>query len=194
MSITPLNVRQISGFTNTDYKASTQFAFTRFLVPYLSDYQGISLFMDCDMLVRSDIKTLFDHMDGDDVMCVKHVYTPKSETKFLGQEQTTYKYKNWSSVMLFNNEKCKVLSKHYVNSTSGLKLHQFDWTSKVGKLPRSWNHLVGEYETNTDADLVHFTLGGPYFHEYKNCEYAEEWWQYFREANSVHDVKVLTNV
>jgi len=166
ISITPINIRHLHGFTNTDFKASTQFAFTRFLVPYLSDYDGYSLFMDSDMLVRSDISKLFAHYDEvSDVMCVKHDYIPKSHIKFLGHEQTTYRYKNWSSVMLFNNEKCKVLSKHFVNSTSGLKLHQFDWTSNVGKLPRSWNHLVGEYEKNTDDDLVHFTLGGPYFKE-----------------------------
>jgi len=191
ISITPINIRQIEGFTNTDYKASTQFAFTRFLVPYLSDYEGYSLFIDCDMLVRSDITELFKYADDNDVMCVQHQYTPKPGDKFFGQEQTTYKYKNWSSVMLFNNEKCKTLSKHYVNSTSGLKLHQFDWTSNIGKLPRSWNHLVQEYEKFTDADLVHFTLGGPYFKKYQDCEYADEWWQYWREANSVLDVKIL---
>jgi hypothetical protein len=22
---------------------------------------------------------------------------------------------------------------------------------------------------------VHYTLGGPYFEEFRNCEYAEEW-------------------
>jgi len=34
---------------------STEFSFSRFLVPYLSDYQGWSIFMDCDMLARADI-------------------------------------------------------------------------------------------------------------------------------------------
>ena len=190
VSITPLNIRQIAGFTNTSYKASTQFAFTRFLVPYLSDYEGTSLFMDCDMLVRSDIAKLFSLADKSDVMCVKHDYTPSTEEKFLGAEQTQYEHKNWSSVMLFNNAKCKILTKHYVNTSSGLHLHQFEWAKKVGKLPKSWNHLVGEYD-QSEADIVHFTLGGPYFKEYEHCEYADEWWKYFNEANSVLDVKVL---
>lgn len=190
ISITPLNIRQIDAFTNTDYKASTQFAFTRFLVPYLSEYKGWSLFVDCDMLIRSDIVDLFELADDSDVMCVKHDYTPKTKSKFLGAEQTKYKCKNWSSVMLFNNEKCKRLTKNYVNTSSGLHLHQFDWTSKVGELPRSWNHLVGE-DSPSETDLVHFTLGGPYFEEYQDCEYADEWWKYFNEANSVLDVKVL---
>jgi len=192
VSISPLNVRHISGFTNTDYKASTEFAFTRFLVPYLSEYKGWSLFMDCDMLLRTDISKLFGHMDQQyDVMVVKHEYDPVSGDKFLGQEQTIYPKKNWSSVMLFNNDKCRKLTKHYVNTSSGLHLHQFQWAQEVGGLPRSWNHLVGEYDANMDADLVHFTLGGPYFKESRDCEYADEWWSCWREANSVLDVKIL---
>jgi len=148
--------------------------------------------MDCDMLVRSDISKLFGHMDQEyDVMVVKHDYVPKSETKFLNQEQTSYGKKNWSSVMLFNNDKCRRLTKHYVNTSSGLHLHQFEWANYVGELPRSWNHLVGEYDKFSDADLVHFTLGGPYFNESKDCEYADEWWQCWRESNSVLDIKLL---
>jgi len=131
-------------------------------------------------------------MDEDcDVMVVKHKYEPKPGNKFLNQEQTSYSKKNWSSVMLFNNERCKTLSKHYVNTAPGLGLHQFDWTNNVGSLPRSWNHLVGEYEANTDADLVHFTLGGPYFDKTSDCEYSKQWWSYWQEANSVLDVKIL---
>lgn len=190
VSITPLNIRHMGDFTNTSYKASTEFAFTRFLVPYLSDYEGRSLFMDCDMLVRSDISRLFELGDDSDVMCVQHAYEPTTEDKFLGAEQTRYKRKNWSSVMLFNNEKCKTLSKHYVNTAPGLALHQFEWAKTIGVLPKSWNHLVGEYD-RSQADIVHFTLGGPYFNEHHDCEYADEWWKYWREANSVLDVKTL---
>ena len=190
VSITPLNIRHLGDFTNTDYKASTEFAFTRFLVPYLSDYQGHSLFMDCDMLVRADVSELFALADDSEVMCVKHIYEPKPEDKFLGTTQTSYPKKNWSSVMLFNNEKCKSLSKHYVNTAPGLALHQFEWAKSVGALAPSWNHLVGEYPP-ADADIVHFTLGGPYFDDYRDCEYAAEWWAVFKEANSVLDVKTL---
>lgn len=193
--ITPLNIRHLYGFTNTDYKASTEFAFTRFLVPYLSDYEGTSLFMDCDMLVRSDISELFDlrfkEANDVEVFCVKHVYEPLTDEKFLGAVQTSYEKKNWSSVMLFNNEKCTALSKHYVNTAPGLELHQFKWAKKIAALPPSWNHLVGEYPANKDANLVHFTVGGPYFKEYQDCEYADEWWKYWSEANSVLDVKTL---
>ena len=189
--ITPLNIRHLHGFNNTDYKASTEFAFTRFLVPYLSDYEGYSLFMDCDMMLRADISELFEMADDSDVMVVKHKYEPKPEDKFLGAVQTRYEKKNWSSVMLFNNEKCGSLSKHHVNIASGLSLHQFEWAKTIGELPPSWNHLVGEYPANKDANLVHFTLGGPYFKEYQDCEYADEWWKLWAECNSVLDVKTL---
>jgi lipopolysaccharide biosynthesis glycosyltransferase len=148
--------------------------------------------MDCDMLVRSDISKLFGQMEHQyDVMVVKHEYEPVEGNKFLNQEQTSYPKKNWSSVMLFNNDKCRILTKHYVNTSSGLHLHQFDWASSVGELPRSWNHLVGEYDNFSDADIVHFTRGGPYFSEYVDCEYSKEWWECWRESNSVLDVKVL---
>ncbi|TDW16556.1 hypothetical protein EV128_1348 [Rhizobium azibense] len=158
---------------------STEFSFSRFLVPYLSGYRGWSLFADCDMLMRTDIAELWKLRDDRySAMCVKHDYTPKVETKFLGQVQTKYEKKNWSSVILFNNTKCEKLSLDYVNSATGLELHQFKWLQSddlIGELPRTWNWLVNEYEYNDGADLVHFTDGGPYFNEYKEDDYADEW-------------------
>lgn len=196
VSITPLNIRHFPFFRNTDFKASTEFAFTRFLVPYLSNFEGRSLFMDCDMLVRGDIAELFDHADNSDVQVVKHKYKPKEGDKFLGAEQTLYEKKNWSSVMLFNNEQCKALTKNYVNTAGGLHLHQFEWAKKVGELPKSWNYLVGEdidAAQYGDPDLVHYTIGGPYFQKYDGCQFSDDWWEYFKEANSVLDTRVLTN-
>ncbi|WP_331371770.1 glycosyltransferase family protein [Sinorhizobium chiapasense] len=158
---------------------STEFSFSRFLVPYLSRYQGWSLFADCDMLMRTDIARLWQLRDERyAVMCVKHEYTPKIETKFLGQTQTKYEKKNWSSVILFNNAKCTALTPDYVNTATGLQLHQFKWLESeelIGALPPTWNWLVNEYDYNPAANLVHFTDGGPYFAEYKNDDYAEEW-------------------
>lgn len=158
---------------------STEFSFSRFLVPYLSGYEGWSLFADCDMLMRADIAELWELRDDRyAAMCVKHDYVPKVETKFLGQTQTKYEKKNWSSVILFNNAKCRALTPDYVNSATGLQLHQFKWLNSdddIGALPPEWNWLVNEYERNEDAKLVHFTDGGPYFDEYKDDDYAEEW-------------------
>jgi lipopolysaccharide biosynthesis glycosyltransferase len=158
---------------------STDFAFTRFLVPYLSGYAGWSIFTDCDMLVLDDIASLWRLRDDRyAVMVVKHDHQPRESAKFLGQPQTQYPKKNWSSVMLFNNARCTTLSTEYVNRASGLELHQFKWLASddlIGALPRRWNHLVGYHPPSRDVALVHYTLGGPYFDEYRNCEYAEEW-------------------
>jgi len=158
---------------------STEFSFSRFLTPYLSGYAGWSLFMDCDMLVRADIAELFALADDRHaVMVAQHDYTPRDAVKFLNHVQTRYAKKNWSSVMLMNNARCRALSPAYVETASGLELHQFKWLEddgQIGALPPEWNWLVGEYDANPDARIAHFTRGGPYFPEYAACDYADEW-------------------
>jgi len=158
---------------------STDFSFSRFLTPYLSGFAGWSVFMDCDMLVLEDIAQLWALRDERyAVMVVKHDHVPKETKKFLGEPQSKYEKKNWSSVMLFNNAKCGALTPDYVNTASGLELHQFKWLAGdhlIGALPDRWNHLVGYNAPRRDAALVHYTLGGPYFREYADCEYAQEW-------------------
>ncbi len=47
--------------------------------------------------------------------------------------------------------------------------------SLIGELPHRWNHLVNYDAPDPDAGLVHFTLGGPYFNEYRDCEFADQW-------------------
>lgn len=158
---------------------STDFSFSRFLTPYLSGYEGWSVFMDCDMLMLDDVAKLWDLRDDRyAVLAVKHDHHPRETRKFLDQPQTSYGKKNWSSVMLFNNARCRVLTTEYVNTASGLDLHQFKWLDDdalIGELPRRWNHLVGYDAPAPDVSLVHFTQGGPYFPEYADCEYAGEW-------------------
>jgi hypothetical protein len=163
---------------------STEFSLTRFLVPALSDYRGWSIFMDCDMLCRADIAGLareIERQSDKAVLVCKHDYVPKTERKFLGQVQTRYTRKNWSSLMLFNNERCRALSADYVNSASGLELHRFAWIddASIGELPLEWNWLVGEYGYSSAAKIVHFTIGGPYFEEYRDSDYADEWFGEF---------------
>lgn len=158
---------------------STEFAFSRFLVPWLSGYEGYSVFMDCDVLMRGDIAELVGGVDPScAVSVVKHEYEPRPEDKFLGQKQTIYEKKNWSSVMVFNNARCGVLTPGYVDRASGLELHQFKWLESdelVGELGVEWNHLVGEYAPNPKAKLVHFTRGTPCFRGFAGCEFSQEW-------------------
>ena len=180
VSIAPLMRSQLQGLYTRPRgpTESTEFSMTRFLVPALSGYRGWSVFMDCDMLCLADIAELAGLMDpAKSVVVRKHDYVPKTRRKFLNQVQTKYERKNWSSLMLFNNERCRALSPEYVNSASGLELHRFQWTEDrlIGDLPREWNWLIGEYEHEAGMKLVHYTLGGPWFAEYRDCAYADEW-------------------
>ena len=184
VTIAPLMRSQLQGLYTRPRGAteSTEFSLTRFLVPALSQYRGWSLFMDCDMLCRADVAELASLTEsaGDKAVLVcQHDYVPKTERKFLDQVQTRYPRKNWSSLMLFNNARCAALTPQYVNGASGLELHRFAWLDDalIGDLPLEWNWLVGEYAHNPDAKIVHYTIGGPYFEEYRGCDYAEEWFE-----------------
>lgn len=160
---------------------STEFALSRFLVPFLAD-GGWALFADADMMARTDLRLIFREAHPDKaVMVVKHpAYLPKTETKMDGQMQTVYPRKNWSSVVLWNvdHPANSRLSMHMVNTAKGLWLHQFGWLKddEIGELHPRWNHLVG-YSKKTDKEpgLVHFTDGVPSMPGYEGVEYADEW-------------------
>lgn len=189
VSIVPLVKRHMSGFYQRERSTieSTDFSFTRFLVPYLSGFAGWSIFMDCDMLMTTDIAELFELRNDDyAVMCVQHAYVAGDDVKFLGAVQTKYEKKNWSSVMMFNNSRCTKLTPELVAKESGLYLHQFKWLpddSLVGALPQTWNYLVGEMSMVGTPKLIHFTLGGPYFDAYHDCEHADLWFAEQRLMN-----------
>ena len=179
--ITPIMLTQLNAIYHRERNPlqSTEFSFSRFLTPFLSDYDGWSIFMDCDMVMTEDIANLWALRDERySVMCVKHNHQPKEDVKFLDAVQTKYQKKNWSSVMLFNNAKCKALTPDYVNHATGLELHQFKWLANdelIGQIPARWNHLVGYDDPNPNAALIHYTSGGPYFNEYADCEHADTW-------------------
>lgn len=191
VSIAPLLLSQLGGiFTRERHPLqTTDFSFSRFLTPYLCDYQGWALFVDCDMLFRDDIAKLWALRDDRyAVQVVKHEHVPSESTKFMNQPQTRYEKKNWSSVMLFNNAKCRALTPEFVNTASGLELHQFKWLGNdnlIGELPHRWNHLVGYDSYDSQAANVHYTSGGPYFNQYANCEYSTEW---FLDRNAMLSV------
>ena len=171
VSITPLVLSQLP----ETRRGSTEFAFSRFLVPWLCDYEGQALFMDCDILCLGDIAEVFDSQ-GHAVSVVKHDYRPQNETKFLGNAQLCYPRKCWSAVMLFDNSKCRELTPEYVKRASGAELHQFAWTQDIGSLDEKWQYIVGHSKT-PDPKLIHFTEGGPWFPEYRGCEYSAEWFE-----------------
>jgi len=164
----------------------TPFTFSRFLVPYLCDYEGWALFLDADIAVCDDIAKLFALRDES-----KAVMVSKNPLRF-----------EWASVMLFNCAKCKVLTPEYIETAKGL--HGIEWAAEeeIGELPGEWNHLVGYDAPNPDAKLVHYTQGVPAFPETKDCEHADAWLKPARMAghitswwelmgNSVHARPVL---
>lgn len=187
VSITPINKKHLGFYERArGPHESTDFSITRFLVPALCDYQGFAVFMDCDMLCLGDVAELANYMTlmdryGTAVRVVKHDYTTHEVSKFLGQRQSMYPRKNWSSVMVFNNPMCQRLTVDYVQSAPGLDLHQFVWTQdyRIGRMPKEWNWLVGEqgYEpqAETRPKLLHFTKGTPCFPGYETGDFTEFW-------------------
>ena len=183
VAITPIALNNLKDDFVRERNAlsSTEFSFSRFMIPHLMNYQGWALFMDCDMLMFEDVAELWRMRDDSKAIQVcKHDYTPKTDTKFLGQVQTKYPKKNWSSFMLMNCKKCTTLTPDYVNKASGLELHQFKWLESeelIGELPLEWNWLVGEYDYKEDVKNVHYTEGGPWFEDYRECDYSVDWFK-----------------
>lgn len=167
---------------------STSFSNCKFLVPSLSEFKGLSLFCDDDFLWLCDIQEIFNLYDPKyAVMVTQHNYVPKTKIKFNNTIQTNYDYKNWSSLMLFNAEHpyCQKLTTEAVNNNDALWLHQFKWLPKhlIGKIPLSYNHLIGEYP-DAPAKAYHYTLGGPWYENTRNCSYADLWLLEYNEMKN----------
>jgi hypothetical protein len=167
---------------------SSDFSFTRFLVPALNMYEGWALYMDCDMYLRTDINELFEeyNMDYYPLYCVKHDYAPENKIKMDGRKQEHYRRKNWSSLILWNcgHQLNKKLTPLEVNTQTGGWLHGFEWLpdkeADIGTIHQEWNWLDGHSPEEIEAKNVHFTTGGPWFKEWKctraiDGRYAAEW-------------------
>jgi lipopolysaccharide biosynthesis glycosyltransferase len=180
------HVRELGIYTrDKDLLSSTEFSFTRFLVPYLHNYQGWALFCDCDFIFLEDLNKLFSMADSKyAVMCCKHNYIPENKIKMDGKEQYLYPRKNWSSLVLWNcaHPNNKHLTPNIVNTQTGQFLHRFSWLKdeEIGDIPIEWNWLVGWYKEPEDGTpkALHFTEGGPWFDNYKECEYSEYYYKY----------------
>ena len=181
-----------------DALASTEFTFTRFLVPYLNNYEGHAIFVDCDFLAIGDLAELVEQADNKKaVQVVQHDYTPPEGVKMDGQRQLPYPRKNWSSMVLWNcgHSQNKTLDLEFVNTATGQQLHRFSWLpdKNIGKLSPEWNWLVGWYREGRDGNpkFLHYTEGGPWFEQYENCEYADLWVDY---KNALLESKKLPQV
>ena len=169
-----------------DPLGSTEFTFTRFLVPELAEHEGWALFIDCDFVFLDDVKKLFDLADDKyAIMCAKHDYTPSNKHKMDGKGQFPYPRKNWSSMMLWNcgHRSNRSVTAHFVNDPAkdGKYLHRFTWLQdkEIGEVSHEWNWLVNWYKEPQDGSpkALHYTEGGPWFEEYERCEYAVDWYR-----------------
>lgn len=178
ISVHPLkqdHMRELGIYTRpVDNLASTEFTYSRFWVPYLMDYKGYGIFIDCDFLVNCDIMEMFEtaimefRRNPDYAVAVcKHLYEPKSNEKMDKQKQIPYPRKNWASAMVFNNSHpiCRKLNLETLNNpqNDGKYFLGFRWLSdtshllddeksmyesgmRIAPLPLDFNWLSGEYE------------------------------------------------
>ena len=167
---------------------TNRFIFSRYLVPYLMNYEGWAIFADGDMVVTEDIAKLWELRDfGAAVQVVKHDYKTNSPRKFVGtpieNDNVDYPRKNWSSVILFNcgHPSNRSLTRDMVASGGPEFLHRFHWLNddEIGTLPVSWNWLCGEFPKKPDANLYHYTLGSGGFKVAADGDHADEWHKYF---------------
>lgn len=181
-----------------DIQGSTEFTFTRFLVPRLMEYKGWAIFCDCDFLWLGDVKDLIAQADDRyAVMLVKHDYRPQNTMKMDGKRQEYYPRKNWSSMVLFNcgHPKNQWLTPYHINKATGQELHRFSWLDDqdIGSISPEWNWLVGWYHQPWDGvpKALHYTEGGPWFANYRECDYADVWLDYesrLKDTQVDHDV------
>jgi len=178
----PLALNLFDNYKENHNDGSNSFIYTRFLTPYLFDFQGWAIFADGDMICNADLSMLWNLKDENKaVMCVKHDYKTKAKEKYLGNINQDYPRKNWSSLVIWNckHPANKILTPDFVMKQSGAFLHRFQWLEDnlIGELDPQWNWLVTEYPDNKSANLLHYTLGTPCFKDYQNSEMAELWYE-----------------
>ncbi len=180
VAIVPVALNLFSEYKETHTDGSNNFIYTRFLVPWLMGWSGKAIFIDGDMIVRGDIIELYESLSmGQDVAVVKHDYRTKQTEKYMGAKNEDYPRKNWSSVIVWNCNSFpnRKLTPEFVMASTGAFLHRFSWLDddRIQALPPEWNWLPDEYGANSDAKLLHYTLGTPCFHEYADTPQNEEW-------------------
>ena len=156
VSIAPLVIEQLP----IKRTGLTPFTYSRFLVPYLCDYKGWALFLDADIILNDDVANLFNLVDENFSVMVS-----KNKIKF-----------EWSSVILFNCEKCTVLTPEFIETSENL--HNMKWAHEIeiGELPAKWNHLVGyDAKPEETPSLIHYTQGMPVYRQTETCDYSREW-------------------
>jgi lipopolysaccharide biosynthesis glycosyltransferase len=180
--IIPLKLKELEakGFKRAhDPLQSTEFTYTRFLVPWLCHYKGIALFLDSDMLALGNLLELFKlDMEPYALRVVKHDYQPTDKTKMGGKTQTSYPRKNWSSLFLADCAKLRCWTKDAVETQSGAWLHRFEPIpdAQIGEIDGTHWNVLDRYDEKTK--LIHYTEGGPWLRGCENHPYGDIWMKY----------------
>ena len=174
-----------------ELKQSTDFTYTRFMIPSINSYEGFSVFCDCDFLFQADILDLVLSVDPNKaVSVVKHPsYNTHTDIKMDGIAQHNMPRKNWASLIVFNNAhpSNKRLTPYYVNTcTPGRTLHQFSWLGddEIGSIPLDWNTLDDYYHLD-NPKAIHYTDGGPWFEDYQQTMYSHRWWKEYYDYTDI---------
>lgn len=169
-------------FWRPQAEGSTDFAFTRFLTPYLKGFYGYAIFCDSDFIWNCDPLDLLEYTNPHHaVSVVKHNITREQvkPVKMDGQKQSWYPKKNWSSLMIFNCDHpfTKRLTPTTVSESPAGYLHEFQWCDEkaIGSIPHTYNYLVGYYNDIQDPKAIHYTDGGPWHPGYEEVEFADRW-------------------
>lgn len=167
-------------------QGSNAFTFSRFLVPWLMQFNGRAIFCDaCDMLMLEDIAELDALYDSAYAVQVVHrpVYKTRHPLKYIGTSMQCpnrdYERKNWASVMMINcgHEAWRPMTPDFVCAQVPLKLLQLRFIddADIGYLPERWNRIVDEAGPIDGAALLHYTAGLPCFPHYRNTPGADLW-------------------
>jgi len=169
VAIIPLTLKSLAPFDRGYPKEGlTEFTYSRFLVPSLSGFEGVSVFLDADMIVLDDIYNLVEDSP------VSSVSVVQCEKRF-----------EWPSMMVFRNLMCSLLTTEYVQTAPPDHLFRLEWAHSVGMIDPKWNFCVGyDKPPQETPKLIHYTQGIPCFPETKNCDYAKLWHKELSWMNS----------
>ncbi len=178
LDIRPLVLQDLDLQRPADPLASTEFTYSRFLVPWLCQFQGTALYMDSDMLCLGDVMEIFRlDLAGFDLRVVKHDHQPNSTLKMQDKAQSRYPRKNWSSLMLLNCARLTQWTKQNVQSRPAQWLHRFETIpdDKIGSIPEEWNVLD---RCAPRTKLIHYTEGGPWLADYAEHPCGAVWFKH----------------
>ena len=162
-----LDISKLPDYNREYANQSTEFTYSRFLIPHLENYEGFSIFVDDDFIFNRNLLPMFYYLNPNDaVACIQYPQYKHDSVKFDGEVNIDYPKKLWSSMMIFNNghEDCKKLTPEVVNTWTGKQLHQFEWTDKISKIPEKYIFVEG-YDNPKEKwryNGVHYTRGGPW--------------------------------